>query len=69
MLLYFQIRLDIFESINQKIPWNDQTYMDNKSEWCLWINGTQPDKKNFEQTPKKGKHPTLIIAKKMIDKM
>ena len=73
MLFYFQILLDIVQSIHRKIPWNDQTYVDNKNEWCLviilWINGTRPDKKDFEQTPKKGKHPTLIVAKKIIDKM
>lgn len=71
MLFYFQILLDIQST--GKIPWSHQTYVDNKNEWCLviilWINGTRPDKKNFEQTPKKGKHSTLIVAKKIIDKM
>ena len=38
--------------------------------WLLYFELMVPDhKKNFEQTPKKGKHPTLIRAKKIIDKM
>ena len=30
---------------------------------------SQLDKNDFEQTPKEGKHSTLILAKKIIDKM
>ena len=67
MLFYFQILLDIVESIHRKntLKWS--------IEWCLiiiiWISGTRLDEKNFERTPKKGKHPTIIVAIKKIGKM